>query len=683
MEGSSAVLASPWHEGELTLQRSIGAVERMAGPGERQMSRNYMPEQHREFYAQLPFVVLGAVDRAGEVWATLRAGRPGFMTSPVPQRLSLRLAREAGDPADAGMEHGGGVGMLGIELHTRRRNRLNGTIHRVNDAGFEVEVMQAYGNCPQYIARRQYEFVHSIRGLVTETVELDAFARETIANADSFYVASYVERAGTRQVDASHRGGQPGFVRIDDDGSLTIPDFSGNSFFNTLGNFLINPRAGLVFVDFRNGDLLQMTGRATVLLDAPETAAFVGAERIWRFKPHRIVRREAALPLRWTDLEHGSSPNALMTGSWDDAAARMKASELSLQWRPFRLKRVIDESDEIRSFHLSPADEAGMPHAAAGQHIPIRLTPEHSTEPQIRNYTLSSAPSDAHLRISVKRDGSFSRRLHEVLKEGDIIEMRAPAGDFTVDAATRRPAVLLGVGVGVTPLIAMTRHLVHEGVRTRYQRPAWLFQAAKSKSSRAFDGELAALVQASQGKLRHVRVLSDTRGAEPGKDYDVSGRIGLDLLRQLLPFDDYDFYLCGPGQFMQEMYDGLSSMNVPDARIHAEAFGPSSLQRGKGGRRSEAPMGVPSDTPVSLVFSVSGKGARWAPGDGTLLEVAERVGLTPDFGCRSGNCGKCRATVVQGKVAYAQAPAFEPDENEALICCAFPAQGSADLQLAL
>jgi ferredoxin-NADP reductase/predicted pyridoxine 5'-phosphate oxidase superfamily flavin-nucleotide-binding protein len=674
---------SPWHEGELTLQRSVGAVERMVGPGQRQMSRDYMPGQHREFYAQLPFVVLGTVDQSGEVWATLRAGQPGFMHSPVPQRLALSLAREADDPADAGMEEGEGIGMLGIELHTRRRNRLNGLVRRTGDAGFEIEVSQAYGNCPQYIQLREYAFADSGPGAASEMTELDPAARAMIEAADSFYVASYVERNGVRQVDASHRGGKPGFVHMGDDGTLTIPDFSGNLFFNTLGNFLLNPRAGLVFVNFRNGDLLQMTGRSEVLVDAPEIAAFMGAERIWRFKPLRIVRRPGALPLRWTDVERGASPNALITGSWDDAAARMKAAARAQQWRPFRVERIVDESTVIRSFYLAPADGAGLPQASAGQHLPVRLTLPGSAGPQIRTYTLSSAPSDPHLRISVKRDGAFSSHLHDAIKPGDMIEARAPAGSFVIDAAERRPVVLLAAGVGVTPLLSMARYVIHEGVRTRYQRPTWLFQSARTKSQRAFVEELALLVQAGKGGLRHIRVLSDTDTdrAEAGHDYEVSGRISLALLKQTLPFDDYDFYVCGPGEFTQQMYDALRSVNVADERIHAEAFGPSGLHREADKNAPQTPLTPPASSSVPVLFMRSAKEARWTPGSGTLLELAEQRGLSPEFSCRSGSCGTCRTRILGGTVTYPTTPAMAVDPDEALICCAVPAEGSTALQL--
>src|ERR1700692_4716215 len=149
--------ASPWHEGELRLQRRAGAVEKMDDLGGR-FVRDYLTDQHREFYPQLPFVVLGAVDPAGDVWATLRAGQPGFLSAPDPTHLHLALPREPSDPADAGMDDGDSVALLGIQLSTRRRNRMNGTIARDGADGFTLAVRQAYGNCDQYIQLRDFTF---------------------------------------------------------------------------------------------------------------------------------------------------------------------------------------------------------------------------------------------------------------------------------------------------------------------------------------------------------------------------------------------------------------------------------------------------------------------------------------------------------------------------------------------
>lgn len=295
---------SPWHAGELAIQQSLNVAERMDALGRRYI-RDHLVEQHRNFFALLPFVVLGAVDAEGDVWATLRAGEPGFASAPDLNHLTLQQPRDLADPAENGLDQSHNVGLLGIDMGTRRRNRLNGSINRSDDSGFSIVVEESFGNCPQYIQLRQFGFNRPAQALTSASVcwldRLDDPARELIGTAATFFVASYVDlEDGRRKVDVSHRGGNPGFVRVDDDGTLMIPDFSGNLFFCTLGNFLLNPKGGLVFVDFATGELLQMTGDVEVILDSPQIATFQGAERLWRFTPRRIVRRADALSLRWT-----------------------------------------------------------------------------------------------------------------------------------------------------------------------------------------------------------------------------------------------------------------------------------------------------------------------------------------------------------------------------------------------
>jgi ferredoxin-NADP reductase/predicted pyridoxine 5'-phosphate oxidase superfamily flavin-nucleotide-binding protein len=666
---------SPWHAGEIKLQRAVGVAERMQEVGQR-VIRRFMPDQHRAFFSQLPFVALGAVDHDGDVWATLVAGAPGFLQAPTERTLQVDLVRAPYDPASAGLNDGGAVGLLGIELHTRRRNRLNGIVSHSTGSGFNVDVTQSFGNCPQYIQVRDAAFVRDPASPpLVEAVQLDQLserARTMIATADTFFVASYVDDPAGRQVDVSHRGGKAGFVRLGEDGVLTIPDFAGNLFFATLGNFLINPRAGLVFVDFENGDLLQLTGEAKVDLDSPEVTAFQGAERLWRFTPRRIVYRAGALPLRWKFRANGWSPNSLMTGSWDDAASRMKARTLADVWRPFKVTKVVDESSVIRSFHLEPLDGAGLLPHAAGQHLPIRVTPPGWSKPVIRTYTLSTAPADGLYRISVRRQGLVSAHLHETLGVGSVIETRAPAGQFTVDAAERRPAVLLAVGVGVTPMLAMLRHIVYEGLRTRRVRPTWFFHSARTLAERAFTKEIDQLAASSNGAVRVVRTLTDSDGAQAGQDFDVAGRLDVALLNETLSFNDYDFYLCGPAAFMQSLYDGLRKLNIADNRIHAEAFGPAGLHRQTDASGGADPVHFPADKPTPVAFVKSGKEARWNPGSGSLLDLAESRGLSPEFGCRGGSCGTCRTRIVEGAVAYPVAPAFKVAKDEALICCAIP-----------
>lgn len=660
------------------MQASLGVAERMEQFGKR-VIRDFMPDQHRAFYAQLPFIVLGAVDHEGDVWATLLSGEPGFMTSPDPTTLAFSMPADPRDPASAGLRAGDAVGLLGIELHTRRRNRMNGRVKANGQGAFAVTVEHAFGNCPQYIQLRDWQMARRPEDLdrllpAEELDPADPRVRAMIAAADTFFVASYLDDDHGRHVDASHRGGKPGFVRINADGSLTIPDFAGNLHFNTLGNFLLNPKAGLVFPDFETGDLLHLTGEAEVVLDSPEIEAFQGAERLWIFRPRRAVLRREAMPLRFAFQPEGWSPNSLMTGDWEQARQRLEAERLRHAWRSFRIARISEESSVIRSLHLEPADGGGIIPHQAGQHLPIRVQPEGVDGPVQRTYTLSTAPSDGFYRISVKRQGLVSNHLHE-LREGDFIEARAPAGSFTVDPLEERPAVLLAAGVGITPILAMARAILFEGIRKRRIRPTYIFQAARNLEERAFGAELEQLVEHAHGAIRLIRVLDDTAGAQSPGDFDAAGRIDAALLRQVLPFDAYDFYMCGPPPFMQGLYDQLSDIGVPDERIHAEAFGPASLKRRLAGPATE--LAPPAAQPVPVAFAASGKEARWTPESGSLLDLAEDRGLTPDFSCRAGSCGTCATKILAGRVTYAQQPQAQVAEGHALICCAVPAAPDA------
>ena len=671
---------SPWHDGEKRLQQRVGVAERMEAFGPK-VIRDSLPDQHRDFYRQLPFMLLGSVDADGNPWASILEGPPGFAHSPEPKLLQLDSRPAVGDPARSSMAAGAAVGLLGIELHTRRRNRVNGRVAGVTDRGFAVTVAHAFGNCPQYIQLRDTELERTpVQPLALRHERmsgLDAAARDAIRAADTFFVASYVDVDGDparRAVDVSHRGGQRGFVHVDGQ-RLTIPDFAGNLHFNTLGNLLVNPRAGALFIDFTTGDLLHVSGRTEIVFDGPEVAAFQGAERLWRLHVDAVVRRPAALALRFRLREF--SPNSLMTGSWEQARARIEAEALRDAWRKLRVTRIEADSATIRSFYLEPADAAGMPVFRAGQHLPLRVVLPGTAAPVIRTYSVSSAPSDAFFRISVKRIGAVSNYLHDHIKVGDLLEARAPLGGFVVDASERRPLVLLSAGVGVTPLLSMLREVVYEGKRIRRMRPTYFVQSARSLAELPFRDELEELAVHNDEAVRWVRLLSQPEsGAREGEDFERAGRINVDLLKALLPFDDFDFYLCGPGAFTQELYDALRALRISDERIHAETFGPSTLRRrlDKGAPEVEQPAAA--TTPVPVLFVKSAKEARWMPDSGSLLELAESRGLSPEYSCRGGSCGTCRTRLISGAVHYPIAPAERPGDGEVLICCAIPAVGA-------
>jgi len=680
----------PFHPGEQAVQARLGVEERMAEVGKR-VIRDAMPDQHRQFFGQLPFVLAGSVDAMGRPWASVLVGEPGFMRSPDPRRLDIAARPIEGDSLADGLRLGAPLGLLGIELATRRRNRANGHVSAIDAHGFSVHVDQSVGNCPQYIQGRDHVFARDwrdVRPRAREAVTaLDAEAQAHITAADTLFVATHAPAAAgdpARGADVSHRGGRSGFVKVEDERTLLIPDFTGNLFFMTLGNIALNPRAGLLFIDFERGDLLTLTGRAEIVWEGAELAAFDGAERAWRFHLDTGLRLRDALPLRWAFRDY--SANSLLTGTWTEAARRREADRLASTWRPYRVTRIVRESRVIRSLHLEPADGHAVPAFAAGQYLPIRVRPPGSDAYIRRTYTISAAPTDPGLRLSVKREGSArpewlpgvaSNFLHDHLREGDVIEALGPQGRFTIDARARRPAVLIAAGVGVTPMLAFLRHIVAEGFRRRRTRPVHFIQVARDSAVRAFGDELRELEARAEGMVKlHLILGHPAPHEQPGKDYTLQGPLTIAMLKTLLPFDDHEFFLCGPGGFMQMLYDGLRELGVRDERIHAEAFGPAAMKRRPDA--AAAPTAAPVAERAAVAFARSGEAAEWTPERGTLLELAESKGLSPPFSCRSGQCGSCTTRLISGQVTYREATSWQPADGEVLLCCAVPRAGGGE-----
>lgn len=289
------------HEGEVAVQRRLGVHERMAEVTGRAI-RDHMPDQHREFFPQLPFVVVGSVDADGQPWASVLAHREGFMQSPDATHLAVHALPLPGDPLTLSV--GQPLGLLGIQPHTRRRNRMNGFVETLDADGFTVHVQQSFGNCPKHIVPRTARFATpSGDARVVRGATLDERAWGIVAHADTLFIASAHPGAGAgpghEGVDVSHRGGPAGFALRDGAGTLWLPDYAGNFFFNTLGNLTVNPRAGLLFIDFEQGDVLQLAVRAEVVWDAARAEAVPGAQRLLRFDVMAMVRSEGALPLRF------------------------------------------------------------------------------------------------------------------------------------------------------------------------------------------------------------------------------------------------------------------------------------------------------------------------------------------------------------------------------------------------
>ncbi|MFT4823278.1 MAG: ferredoxin-NADP reductase [Halioglobus sp.] len=678
-----AKTSSPFHAGEQAIQEKMGVREQMERFGSR-VIRDHMPDQHRDFFGKLPFVFAGHADDKGWPWASILFGQPGFIESNDNTTIQINALPVGGDPLGDSLKEGTRIGLLGIELPTRRRNRLSTHIKAFTADQIQLEVDQSFGNCPQYIQTRDLEFLDPNSMPVSDVEDIKSFdkrARELIARSDTFFVASHVDNDTTdasEGADVSHRGGRPGFIRLDNTTTLTIPDYLGNNHFNTFGNFIENSRAGLLFVDFENGHLLTLTGTVEILWDTPETEFFEGAQRLWKFHIDHGRWINNALPLQWKLNEF--SPNSLLSGTWEEAEKLRDADAKKNQWSSYTVADIVEESTEIRSLYLKPIDRP-IAKFMPGQFLTVKI-PIYGSD-AIRTYTVSSAPSDPHVRISVRRErgeddgqqgGLCSNFIHDKISVGDTIEAKAPCGNFTFDTSEMRPAVLIAAGVGITPMVSMARHALIEGVRTRHIRPITLISAARSKTQRAFFNELNAIADQSNGSIRSLWALSqiDTE-MHAGKDYHHHGRISVEFLQAALPMADYDFYLCGPSGFMQSTYDTLRQLGVSDARIYAEEFGPASLRRHNAHENDDVTS--PAATEAIVEFTHSQVEEAWSTSDGNLLNFAEAHGFTPEFGCRSGQCGACKTKILSGAVHYATKPSSPLEADEALLCCAVPAAG--------
>lgn len=672
------------------MQNTIGKKESLEEIGKR-VIRSYMPDQHRDFFSKLPFMVVGSVDAQGAPWASILTGQPGFVSSPTSTSLSIKAQTLADDPLRQNLSQGSQLGLLGIEITTRRRNRVNARVNSSSTGEIQLDIEQSFGNCPQYIQKRSVEFVRAPddktpNRTVSSFTGLDQSAQDLIAAADTFFVASYVMAEGESTisgVDVSHRGGSPGFIKVEGN-TLTIPDYSGNNFFNTLGNFLENPKAGLLFVDFDSGNTLQISGSAELLLEeSKEIDAFKGAERGWKVTVEKSIRTIDAVPFRANLQEY--SPHSLITGTWQQSAATLLAEANRDVWQKFRVSKIKDESSVTRSFSLQPSDGTAMADFKAGQHLSVRLKDPVTAATLVRNYTVSSAPGESNFRISVKREdtGTLSPLLHSSLQLGTEIDVLAPRGGFVFDPQEKRPAVLIAAGVGITPMVSMAKDASNELIRSRYQRELTIIHAARSSAERAFFDELTELSEESQGQLRYISLLKHVTGTERiGTDFSSTARIDADLLRHWLSLTDYDFYLCGPAAFMQAIYDTLREIGVRNKRIFAESFGPAALTRDSDTPALKQPLIAEADT-AQVRFASSGTEHTWSKGEETLLDFAEKHGIEAPFSCRSGSCGSCVTKLKSGSVAYRTQPTASLEPGEVLLCCAVPALNTPPIELDL
>jgi len=538
--------ANPFHSGERRAQAraGVGNVAEWAGS----YIRPFMPDQHRAFFAQLPFLVLAGAAADGRHWVTLVDGPDGFVGSPDATTVTVDAKPSPQDPLEASLTRGADIGMLGIELATRRRNRLSGRF-RAHGSGYAIDVRQSFGNCPQYIHERTWERVSSNdtpSAIRSSALNIDQVTR--IRAADTLFLGTGYKGKGTHAsngFDASHRGGAPGFVQVQNSKHLRIPDYAGNNFFNSIGNLLENPAIGLVFVDFETGGLLHLSGRAKIDWD-PDDSQDPNAHRMIDVTIDAVVDRPAAISLRWSQDQAGL--------------------------RDLIVTRKVVEAKGISSFHFTAADGGSLAPFEAGQHLPIELDIPGEPGRVKRSYSLSGAPEADTYRLSIKREahGIASRFLHDTVQVGDRISARAPSGDFVVPS-DKCPLVLVSAGVGLTPMVSM----LHAVAAQDADRFVWYVHGARNSAQHAFKSEVETLVASRPNLAKQIRYSQPLHTDTAGIDFDETGRVNVQTLLDLNAGPNANYMLCGPAQWIADLRSGLEKAGVPTHNIHFETFGPA------------------------------------------------------------------------------------------------------------
>ncbi len=262
---------SVFHEGELAIQDRLGVANEMDRLGKAHV-RPFMPDQHRRFFAKLQFIVLGVLDLTGRPWATASFGAPGFVSTPDERSLCISSSVLLADRLNLDLRPNSKLGAIGIDPPTARRNRVNGVVSKSDTDGLSIAIDQSFGNCAQHIHRRTLSWNQAAKPLpgsahVESSTQLFPDAHALIARVDTFFIASRSRRMSghpTTGVDVSHRGGKPGVVQISQDGRLKFPDYSGNNFFNTLGNIHDDGRVGLLFPEVSTNSAVALTGQAVI-----------------------------------------------------------------------------------------------------------------------------------------------------------------------------------------------------------------------------------------------------------------------------------------------------------------------------------------------------------------------------------------------------------------------------------
>lgn len=349
-------------------------------------------------------------------------------------------------------------------------------------------------------------------------------------------------------------------------------------------------------------------------------------------------------------------------------------------WRLFRVAELKRETPLSRSVYLVPADGKPVAPFLPGQYLTLRFQLPEQKRAVVRCYSLSTSPDRMPYRITVKQvtspgsttPSSVSEFINRQLQVGELIEAKAPAGDFTLTEIGNRPIVMLAAGVGITPIYSMLCSLLNHSQRGPGQPPVILFHGTANRREHLFAAEIAEL-SASHPQFVVVNCYSQGDSGEVDEKVPCHfrERVSIRLVQRLLPSLDAEFYLCGPPAFMRESYSGLIDAGVSPYDIHFEAFGPASLDVAKVTHPLENETAIADSMAGLIAFTRSGKKVS-CPSGKSVLELAEDLEIPIDSGCRAGNCGTCAVRLLKGSVRYLKSNSTDPEAGTVLACIAQP-----------
>ena len=344
-------------------------------------------------------------------------------------------------------------------------------------------------------------------------------------------------------------------------------------------------------------------------------------------------------------------------------------------WQGFRPMRVIRREQEtagVVSLYLEQPDGALPPAALPGQFLSLRLRTRPDGPALLRNYSMSGMPGAANYRVSVKREvnGAVSPYLHDHVQAGDVIEVSAPRGGFTLGPGDA-PVVLLSAGIGATPLLAM----LHSLSSAASSRQIWWIYGARNRAEHPFAKESRGLLRMLVNSRSHVVYSKPDAEGRLGVDYYSDGHVDAPLLDRLGVPRDADVYLCGPSSFLRDLIAGLKTWGADSARIHSEVFGPEAPMTPGIAQTSRLPVHVPAGEPGAgpqVSFIRSGLTVSWNSRFSSLLELAEACDVSVQWSCRTGVCHRCESPLIGGTVSYEPDPLEPPAVGNVLTCCSRP-----------